>query len=132
MLLALCASHKQSLESDEWETRSSSRCRFPLRPVHRNLTRLPQSSQSSSSPNMSSSGTGTPELDQAIDHTHYRLRTTAGTSYDVATHKIVPVNAPETITFETQSIILSLAVRLRKFTGFPPGSPETSPYFEHP
>ena len=79
---------------------------------------------------MSKSGTSTP--DQASDHTHYRLRATAGTSYDVSTHKIVPVNAPQTMTFETSSIILSLAVRLRKFTGFPSGSPETSPYFQHP
>jgi hypothetical protein len=79
---------------------------------------------------MSESGTSTP--DQASNHTHYRLRATAGTSYDVSTHKVVPVNAPQTITFETSSIILSLAVRLRKFTGFPSGSPETSPYFEHP
>jgi hypothetical protein len=79
---------------------------------------------------MSESGTSTP--DQASNHTHYRLRVTAGTSYDALTHKVVPVNAPQTMTFETSSIILSLAVRIRKFTGFPPGSPETSPYFEHP
>ena len=79
---------------------------------------------------MSDSGTSTP--DQASNHTYYRLRVTAGTSYDASTHKIVPVNAPQTMTFETSSIILSLAVRIRKFTGFPPGSPETSPYFEHP
>jgi hypothetical protein len=79
---------------------------------------------------MSESGTSTP--DQASDHTHYRLRATAGTSYDASTHKVIPVNAPETLTFETASIILSLAVRIRKFTGFPAGSPETSPYFEHP
>ena len=36
------------------------------------------------------------------------------------------------MTFETSSLILSLAVRIRKFTGFPSDSPETSPYFEHP
>ena len=29
-------------------------------------------------------------------------------------------------------MIISLAVRIQKFTGFPSGSPETSPYFEHP
>lgn len=78
---------------------------------------------------MSESGTST--SDEASDHTQYRLRTTAGTSYDVSTHKLVPVNA-KTLTFETSSIVLSLAVRLRRFTGLPPGCPETSPYFEHP
>lgn len=36
------------------------------------------------------------------------------------------------MTFETSSIILSLAVRIRHFTGFPDGSPETAPYFSHP
>jgi hypothetical protein len=79
---------------------------------------------------MSESGTSTP--DQASRHTDYRLRTTAGTSYDVSTHELVPVNAPQTLTFETSSVVLSLAVRIRNFTGFPAGSPETSPYFEHP
>ena len=34
-------SHKQSLESDEWETRSSSRCRFPLRGVYLKPSQLP-------------------------------------------------------------------------------------------
>src|SRR3954447_18470901 len=79
---------------------------------------------------MPESGTSTP--DQASNHTHYRLRVTAGTSYDVSTHKVVPVNAPQTMTFETSSIILLLAVRIRKFTGFPPNSPEASSSFEHP
>jgi hypothetical protein len=81
---------------------------------------------------MSDSGTSTPNPNEASDHTDYRLRTTAGTSYDVSTHTLVPVNAPQTLTFETDSIMLSLAVRIRNFTGFPPSSPETSPYFQHP
>ena len=70
--------------------------------------------------------------DQASDHTHYRLRVTAGTSYDASTHKVVKVNAPESMIFETPHMILSLAVRIKIFTGFPPGSPESSPYFDHP
>lgn len=76
--------------------------------------------------------TGTGAADQASNHTHYRLRVTAGPSYDPSTHKVVPVNAPETLTFETSSIAISLAVRIHKFTGFPLNSPETSPYFDHP
>ena len=80
-----------------------------------------------------STGTSTPEHpDRAIDHSHYRLRVTAGTSYDVSTHQLVPVNAPETLTFETSSLIISLAVRIRSFTGFPSNSPQTSSYFDHP
>src|SRR5579859_2865355 len=71
---------------------------------------------------MSESGASTPE--EASRYSDYRLRTTAGTSYDVATHQLVPVNAPQTLTFETSSMILSLAVRIRNFTGFPVGSPQ--------
>ncbi|KIX93359.1 uncharacterized protein Z520_11002 [Fonsecaea multimorphosa CBS 102226] len=63
---------------------------------------------------------------QASHHTQYRLRVTAGPSYDAATHKTVPVNSSETLTFETSSIILSVCVRIRHFTGFPPSSPVTA------
>lgn len=61
----------------------------------------------------------------------YRLRVTAGPTYDPKTHELVPVNSPETLTFETEQIIISLAVRLKNFTGFPASSPQTSSYFEH-
>ena len=71
-------------------------------------------------------------VDQAADHKKYRLLVTAGTSYDPSTHRIVPVNAPQTLTFETSSMIISLAARIRNFTGFPRSSPQTSSYFEHP
>jgi len=72
------------------------------------------------------------EVDQASHHSLYRLRVTAGPAYDPATHRVVPVNAAETITFENEHIIISLAVRIRHFTGFPSDSPVTSPYFLHP
>lgn len=73
-----------------------------------------------------------PELvDPASAHSKYKLRVTAGPAYDPSTHKLVPVNAPETLTFENDHIIVSVAVRLRNFTGFPAGSPQTSHYFEH-
>ncbi|KIW72596.1 hypothetical protein PV04_00777 [Phialophora macrospora] len=61
----------------------------------------------------------------ASHYSQYRLRVTAGPSYNPSTHKVVPVNASETLTFETPSIILSLCVRIRHFTGFPPESPVT-------
>lgn len=65
------------------------------------------------------------------DHTHYRLRVTAGPEYDASAHKVVPINSPETLTFENEHIVISLAVRLKNFTGFPSTSPQTSSYFEH-
>lgn len=68
---------------------------------------------------------------QAPHHTQYRLRVTAGPAYDPLTHQVVPVNSPETLTFENEHIIISLAVRLKHFTGFPSSSPQTSSYFEH-
>lgn len=64
-------------------------------------------------------------------HERYRLRVTAGPAHDTSTHKLVPVNANETLTFENDHIILSLAVRIRNFTGYPDDSPQTSAYFEH-
>lgn len=78
------------------------------------------------------SSTTSDAVDQASAHHKYRLRVTAGPSYDTETHKLVYVNAPKTLTFESEHIIISIAVRLRKFTGFPEDCPETSPYFDHP
>lgn len=73
----------------------------------------------------------TPATDSPSHHSQYRLRVTAGPAYDASTHKVVPVNCPETLTFETDHIIITLAVRLKNFTGFPSTSPQTSSYFEH-
>ncbi|OQU99593.1 hypothetical protein CLAIMM_05203 [Cladophialophora immunda] len=67
-----------------------------------------------------------PDQSQTPHYSQYRLRVTAGPSYDAATHKTVPVNGSETLTFETSSIILSVCVRIRHFTGFPPSSPVTA------
>lgn len=77
------------------------------------------------------SSTSSEGVDAAL-HSQYRLRVTSGPSYDPSTHKIVSVNAPETLTFETEHIILSVAVRIKNFTGFPTTSPVTSSYFAHP
>jgi hypothetical protein len=67
---------------------------FVPRSVDRKLTHLPQSSQSSPSPNMSSSGTTIPEPDPAIITPTTRLRATVDTSYDSAAHTIVPCQHP--------------------------------------
>jgi hypothetical protein len=78
-----------------------------------------------------SSSTSSDQVDQASHHTQYRLRVTAGPEHDPSTHKLVSVNASETLTFENDHMILSLAVRIRHFTGYPNDSPTTSPYFDH-
>lgn len=82
------------------------------------------SSRSSSVSRKSESG-----VDEASHYSKYRLRVTAGPSYDPSQHKLVHVNAPQTLTFETEHMIISLAVRIRHFTGFPTSSPTTAPYF---
>lgn len=63
---------------------------------------------------------------------NYKLRVTAGLSYDTTTHVVVPVNAPQTLHLDSQHMRLSLTVRIRHFTGLPISSPTTSPYFDHP
>src|SRR5882757_2124736 len=78
-----------------------------------------------------SSSASVDEVEKASHSSKYRLRVTAGPAHDPSTHKLVPVNAPETLTFENDYIILSLAVRIRNFTGYPDDSPKTSPYFDH-
>lgn len=70
--------------------------------------------------------------DPASEHTHYRLLVTAGPAYDPSTHKVVQVNGSEELTFESEHLVISIAVRLKHFTGFPSSSPETCAYFEHP
>ncbi|GAM38503.1 hypothetical protein TCE0_033f09271 [Talaromyces pinophilus] len=63
---------------------------------------------------------------------NYRLRVTAGPSYDLNTHKVVPVNAEETLRIENEQAVIYLCVRVQDYTGLPNGSPKTSPYFGHP
>ncbi len=66
-------------------------------------------------------------------HAHsYKLRVTAGLSYDTRTHVVVPVNAPQTLHLNSEHMLLSVAVRIKQFTGLPASSPTTSPYFTHP
>src|SRR5271155_1269334 len=77
------------------------------------------------------SSTTSDAVDQASHHSNYRLRVTAGPSYDASTHKLVEVNSSRTLTFESDHIIISIAVRIKRFTGFPRSSPETSSYFSH-
>jgi hypothetical protein len=84
---------------------------------------------SSDSPSPNASSTPSSENKQAHN---YKLRVTAGLSYDTSTHVVVPVNASQTLHLNSQHMLLSVAVRIKKFTGLPASCPTTSPYFNHP
>jgi Protein of unknown function (DUF1769) len=84
---------------------------------------------SSDAPTLNASSTPVCENEPAHN---YKLRVTAGLSYDTSTHFVVPVNAPKTLHLNSQHMLLSLAVRIKKFTGLPASSPTTSSYFDHP
>ncbi|KAI9376698.1 hypothetical protein BJX61DRAFT_538605 [Aspergillus egyptiacus] len=62
----------------------------------------------------------------------YRLKVTAGSSYDPETHQEVLVNQPETLHLENEHASTSLTVRIQNYTGFPDNAPQTHPYFSHP
>lgn len=47
----------------------------------------------------------------------YRLKVTAGPSYDPSTHQLVPVNEDQTLRIENEHAITSLCVRIRDYTG---------------
>lgn len=51
--------------------------------------------------------------------TNYRLRVTAGPSYDLKTHKVVPVNADETLRIENEQAVTYLCVRVQDYNGKP-------------
>ncbi|GMF79411.1 unnamed protein product [Aspergillus oryzae] len=46
----------------------------------------------------------------------YRLKVTAGPSYDPSTHQLVPVNEDQTLRIENEHAITSLCVRIRDYT----------------
>ncbi|KAJ5938128.1 hypothetical protein N7454_004470 [Penicillium verhagenii] len=62
---------------------------------------------------------------------HYRIKVTAGPSYDPATHQDVQVNG-EALALEGDHASVTLAVRIQNFNGYPETSPRTSEYFNHP
>ena len=47
----------------------------------------------------------------------YRLKVTAGPSYDPFTHQLVPVNDDQTLRIENEHAITSLCVRIQDYTG---------------
>ena len=47
----------------------------------------------------------------------YRLKVTAGPSYDAATHVDVPVNQDKTLNIKSEHATTYLAVRIQNYTG---------------
>ncbi|KAI1809189.1 hypothetical protein GGS20DRAFT_580909 [Poronia punctata] len=60
----------------------------------------------------------------------YILRVTAGSTYDISKHVLVPVNSPETVKISTDLIDAEINVRVKNYAGLPHGAPSSSPYFE--
>jgi len=63
---------------------------------------------------------------------NYVLQVSAGSEYDIKTHKIVPVNQSTPITIDSEHINVDLNVRIQSYRGLPHTSPSTSPYFSLP
>lgn len=93
-------------------TRSRSPSRSGLSPSRR------RSSSASKSNESATSG----ELFEQAQHKKYRLKVTAGTQYDPATHQIVPVNRDETVRIDNDLATVSLGVRIQDYNGTLPSS----------
>ncbi|KAK2778538.1 hypothetical protein FQN52_002715 [Onygenales sp. PD_12] len=62
----------------------------------------------------------------------YTLSVTAGPTYSPTTHTPVPVNTPLATRITTPQSTTTLHIRIQDYSGLPPSSPRTSPYFSHP
>ncbi|KAL4885858.1 hypothetical protein BJY04DRAFT_118637 [Aspergillus karnatakaensis] len=62
----------------------------------------------------------------------YRLKVTAGTSYDPSTHQEVPVNEAQTLHLRNEHASTNLSVRIQNYTGYPNNAPQTHAHFKHP
>ncbi|KAK8000526.1 hypothetical protein PG990_013126 [Apiospora arundinis] len=62
----------------------------------------------------------------------YVLRVTAGSTYDVDTHEVVPVNSSEPLKISNEFMDVELNVRVQNYQGLPRNSPKTSAYFSQP
>lgn len=59
----------------------------------------------------------------------YILRVTAGSNYDIDSHRVVPVNSHEPLKVSNDLMDIELNVRVQNYKGLPRNSPKTSPYF---
>lgn len=78
------------------------------------------------------SGRKSPDVDAEELADRYKLRITAGSSYDQSTHKPVYVNTDTPCTVENEFVRAQIKVRIRNYTGLPKGSKGMSPYFDDP
>ncbi|KAF2143286.1 uncharacterized protein K452DRAFT_268677 [Aplosporella prunicola CBS 121167] len=69
---------------------------------------------------------------RTVSPSKYKLRVTAGPSYDVSTHRIVDVNARDALAFENQHMRVNIKVRVRDYEGLPLSAPASSAYFADP
>ncbi|KAK2810679.1 hypothetical protein FQN50_002720 [Emmonsiellopsis sp. PD_5] len=65
-------------------------------------------------------------------HKKYTLSVTAGPTYSPTTHTPVPINTPLPTLITTPQATTTLHIRIQDYSGLPPASPRTSPYFSHP
>ena len=70
-----------------------------------------------SSTSKSSSSTSSGEVFEQAANKKYRLKVTAGSGYDVATHQCVPVNGEHTVRIESELATVSLSVRIKDYNG---------------
>ncbi|KAI6855634.1 hypothetical protein KC338_g8789 [Hortaea werneckii] len=62
----------------------------------------------------------------------YKLKVTAGPSYDQSQHHDVPVNADDSVYIENAFIRAKVKVRVREYRGLPSTSQQHSAYFDDP
>ncbi|KAJ9625759.1 hypothetical protein H2203_004521 [Taxawa tesnikishii (nom. ined.)] len=79
----------------------------------------------------SSSSGGSPQTDSEIAN-KYKLRVTAGSSYDRSTEKVISVNSSQPCFIENEFLRAKIKVRVRDYHGLPQGSKQHSSYFDDP
>lgn len=66
------------------------------------------------------------------DPRKFHLQITGGTSYDPATHQLLPVNTSTPLELHSDHLDGQVDVRINNFRGLPSGSPPTCDYFSKP
>lgn len=77
-------------------------------------------------------GTSSPDPLSSEEAERYKLKVTAGPSYDQSLHRIVRVNSEDATYIENEFIRAKVKVRIRSYHGLPSSSPSHSAYFNDP
>lgn len=80
------------------------------------LSQAPEQRRNSST---SESSASSGDAFEQVQNKKYRLKVTAGSGYDVATHQSVPVNGDQTVRIDSELATVSLGVRVRDYNGMP-------------